>query len=88
MKLIDGEPGGWDLPEDNFLPGSSLEPGSSTGRRKFDSDSPRLVAGFVEDHLGDSCGGDNPEIRAFENIRGEIRILRGNSTPIRAYKVD
>ena len=88
MKWIDGEPAGWDSPEDNFLPGSSSESGPSTGRCKFDSDSPRLVAGLVEYHLGDSCGGDNPEIRAFENIRGEIRILRGNSTPIRAYKVD
>ena len=88
MKLMDGKPRGRDLPEDDFLLGSNLEPGPSTGGCKFDSDGPRLVASLVEDYLGDSCGGDNPEIRTFENIRGEVGVLRSNSTSIRAYKVD
>lgn len=88
MELIDGEPRGCNSPEDNFLPGSSLEPGTITGRCKFNSDGPRLVAGLVEDHLGDSGGGDNPEIRTLEDIRGEIGVLHSDSTPILVYKVD
>ena len=88
MNLIAGEPGRWNLPEDDFLPSSSLEPGTIMGRCKFDSDTARLVVGFVEDHLGDSGRGDNPEIRTLENTRGEIGVLHSNSTPVRVYKAD
>jgi hypothetical protein len=88
VKLSDGEPRGWNPPDDDFLPSSSREPGTITGRCKFDSGGPRLVAGLVKDYLGDSGGGDNPEIRAFENIRGEIGVLRSNPTPFRVYEGD
>ena len=85
---MEGQLGRQNSPEDDFLHGSNLEPGTVTGGCEFDSDCPRPVAGLVEDHPCDSGGGNNRKVRTLEHLRGEIGVLCGNSTSLRVHKID